>query len=155
MVYVAVAETVCCKSHTVEEHTLVAKLANMTQGTDPKRDLEHLNEEWTKVECSVGPHLRDEEFYRQYFETVESGGLVEDIIINTEDRKVLVTFHSGKGISILFTYFYYPESVIFILQAPISYKATLWPYFVFIYSFKEISTYKHVPMNIRTPLYRK
>ncbi|XP_025094887.1 poly [ADP-ribose] polymerase 14-like isoform X2 [Pomacea canaliculata] len=92
----AVAETVCCKSHTVEEHTLVAKLANMTQGTDPKRDLEHLNEEWTTVECSVGPHLREEEIYRQYFETVESGGLVEDIIINTEDRKVLVTFHSGK-----------------------------------------------------------
>ncbi|XP_025094165.1 uncharacterized protein LOC112563908 [Pomacea canaliculata] len=97
----AVAETVCSRSHKVEEHILEAKLANkgqtnMDQTNDAIGNLEQFHEEWTTVEIIVEPPLRNEQFYRQYLEAQGYEGLVDDLILDTENGKVLVTFDDVK-----------------------------------------------------------
>ncbi|PVD29540.1 hypothetical protein C0Q70_08791 [Pomacea canaliculata] len=96
-----VAETVCSRSHKVEEHILEAKLANkgqtnMDQTNDAIGNLEQFHEEWTTVEIIVEPPLRNEQFYRQYLEAQGYEGLVDDLILDTENGKVLVTFDDVK-----------------------------------------------------------
>lgn len=112
MVNLAVAETVSSRSHKVEEHILEAKLANMDQANmdqtnmdqtnmdqanDAIGNLEQFHEERTTVEIIVEPPLRNEQFYRQYLEAQGYEGLVDNLILDTENGKVLVTFHDVKG----------------------------------------------------------
>lgn len=107
MVNLAVAEIVCSRSHKVEEHILEAKLANMDQANmdqtnmdqtnDAIGNMEQFHEERTTIEITVEPPLRNEQFYRQYLEAQGYEGLVDDLILDTENGKVLVTFHDVKG----------------------------------------------------------
>lgn len=54
-----------------------------------------LDEDLTTVEVTCGPLLKDEMYYRQYFES--QGGSVEDVTLKTEEGKLLVSFESAEG----------------------------------------------------------